>query len=181
MMMMMMRPWKPNEHVKVMFDKSKQHRLKLICTWDESLPECLYIMLNPSTVEQEKCYQTIDKCIKIASYNGYGSIIIVNLFSLRTPTPEKLLDTDVRTIPQNIEIVKQTIDETDMIIAAWGEAGTWFNANYPILRYMENTGKKLYHLHTDRYGWPMHPIAIKAVTQFKEYRYEDNIVFGFED
>ncbi|WP_397537184.1 DUF1643 domain-containing protein [Rummeliibacillus pycnus] len=171
---MMMRPWKPNENVRVMFDESKQHRLKLICTWDESLPVCLFILLNPNTVELENCDQTTDKCIKIASYNGYGSIVIVNLFSLRTPTSKKLLAVDVRSIPQNIEIVKQSIDETDMIIAAWGEEGTWFNANYPILKYMEDTGKKLYHLHTDSFGWPMHPISIKAVINFKEYRYSEN-------
>lgn len=171
---MMMRPWKSNELVKVMYDESKQHRLKLICTWDENLPECLYIMLNPSSVELDKCDQTIDTCIKIASYNGYGSIIIVNLFSLRTATPEKLLESNVRTIPQNIDIVKQSIDETDMIIAAWGKEGAWFNANYSILKYMEDNGKNLHYLHTDAYGYPMHPIYIKAVTHFKEYYYQEN-------
>ncbi|MGG0658367.1 DUF1643 domain-containing protein [Rummeliibacillus pycnus] len=171
----MIRPWKPNEHVKVMFDKSSKHQLKLSCTWDENLPECLFIMLNPTTLDCDKCDRAIDKCIKTASYNGYGSIAIVNLFSLRTPTPEHLLEASVRTLPQNMEIVKRSINATDMIVAAWGEKGSWFNANYPVLRYIEATGKKLHHLQTNKYGWPMHPLNIKIACVFKEYLYGKKI------
>lgn len=167
--------WKPNEHIEIIFDESKQHRLKFSCKWDDNLPKCLYIMLNPSTADLEQSDPTIDKCIKIAKHNNYGSITIVNLFSLRTPKPEELLDAEIRTIPKNLEIIKEAIDETDRIVAAWGEKGTWFNANYPILKYMQDSGKKLYYLESNRYGWPKHPLFLKLDSVMKEYFYKDNL------
>ena len=165
----MLRPWSANETIEVEFDESGKHRFKLTCRWNEVLPRCLYIMLNPSTADLEVCDRTLDKCIKIAKNNGCGSIVVVNLFSYRTSKPEDLLEVERRSHPANIQTVKASIDETEMIIAAWGEQGVWFNGCYPILKYIEETRRELYCLGENRYGWPRHPLFMKINTVFKEY------------
>lgn len=55
-----MREWKQNENVEVLFDELKEHRLKLTCKWNDRLPGCLYIMLNPSTADTNRCDRTLD-------------------------------------------------------------------------------------------------------------------------
>ncbi|AMW98058.1 DUF1643 domain-containing protein [Rummeliibacillus stabekisii] len=170
-----MRAWKSHEHIEVIFDESQKHRLKLTCTWNEDLPDCLYIMLNPSSIELDKCDHTIDRCIKIAEFNGYGSISIVNLFSLRTAKTEELLGAEIRSIPQNLWTIKKSIDKAHIVVAAWGSKGGWFNANYPILKYLEETGKKAHLLDANSFGCPMHPSFIKTMTYFKEYQFHEKI------
>lgn len=164
-----MRPWDINEKVEVEFDESERHRFKLTCSWTEELPRCLFIMLNPSSADLEVCDRTLDRCIKIAKNNDFGSISVVNLFSYRTPNPVELLAVEEKSLFTNLEVVKKSIDEAELIIAAWGEQGVWFNGCYPILKYIEDTSKKLYCLDENRYGWPRHPSRMKTDTVLKEY------------
>lgn len=169
-----MRAWQSNERVEAEFDDTGAHRLKLVCSWAEDLPRVLYIMLNPSVADLENCDPTLDKCIKIAQHNGYGSIAVVNLFSYRTPKPENLLAVQERNHPRNLEIVKAAIDEADRIVAAWGERGVWFNGCYPVLKYVEEAGKELYCLGENKYGWPRHPLFMKANSVMRAYLYRDS-------
>lgn len=172
-----MRPWRNTENVEVIFDETYNHRFKLICSWDEESPRCLFIMLNPSTADMKECDRTLDKCIKIARNNDFGSLAVVNLFSLRTPEPNVLLQSKVKTLPKNLENVKIAIDEADMIIAAWGEKGAWFNATYPVLKYLEDNNRDIYYLEANRYGFPMHPLFLKGNTSIKKYLYREDMIF----
>lgn len=110
-----MRQWRSSENVEAIFDETLNHRLKITCKWDGELPRCLYIMLNPSNADLKECDPTLDKCIKIASNNGFGSLAVVNLFSLRTHDPSILLESTVKTLPENLENVKLAIDDADII------------------------------------------------------------------
>ena len=172
--------WKSNEVVEAEFDDTGTHRLKLVCSWAEELPRCLYIMLNPSVADLENCDPTLDKCIKIAKHNGYGSIAVVNLFSYRSPKPEDLLAATNRNHPTNLEIVKAAIEEADMIVAAWGEKGVWFNGCYPVLKYVEEAGKALYCLGENKYGWPRHPLFMKSESVFRSTGIEKGLRWGIE-
>lgn len=168
-----MRPWQSIENIEVIFDETFNHRLKITCKWDENLPQCLYIMLNPSTADMKQCDPTLDKCIKIASNNGFGSLAVVNLFSLRTHDPNVLLESKLKTLPENFENVKLAIDDADTIIAAWGEKGTWFNATYPVLKYLEDNSRDIYYLEMSKYGIPKHPLFLKNDTIIKDYTYRE--------
>ncbi|GEL05537.1 DUF1643 domain-containing protein [Rummeliibacillus stabekisii] len=166
-----MRPWKDSEIVDAVFDETKKHRLHLICEWNADLPLCLFILLNPSTADLEQCDSTLDRCIKIAMNNGFGSIGVVNLFSLRTPSPNDLLTADVRTLPENIDFIKQAIDDAEIIVAGWGEKGSWFNASFPILKYLVDQQLDLFYLDLNKYGLPKHPLYLSADTLIKAYKF----------
>ncbi|EON74056.1 hypothetical protein H131_05314 [Lysinibacillus sphaericus OT4b.31] len=133
-------------------------------------------MLNPSLADMEVCDRTLDKCIKIARNNSFGSIGVVNLFSLRAKDAEDLLQEEDRTHPENIEYVKRAINDAEIIVAAWGEKGVWFNAHYPVLKYLDDTGRDLYNLNVNRYGMPQHPLFQKTDTTLKKYEYKKGIV-----
>jgi len=49
----------------------------------------------------------------------FGSIVVVNLYSFRTSNPKILWGAVVQSLPENLENVKQAIDENETVIAAW--------------------------------------------------------------
>jgi hypothetical protein len=63
-------------------------RFRLRRVWDEQLPRCLWVTLNPSTADAKVDDPTVRKCIGFARRWGYGSIEIVNIYPFRSPSPK---------------------------------------------------------------------------------------------
>ena len=55
------------------------YRYQLHRTWDESLPKCMFMMLNPSTADADIDDNTIRRCIGFAKLWGYGGLMVGNL------------------------------------------------------------------------------------------------------
>lgn len=49
-----------------------------------------WIMLNPSTADHQLDTPTIHKCMYFADQEGYGAIVVANLYALRSPNPREL-------------------------------------------------------------------------------------------
>ena len=71
--------------------EDRKYRYVLLRTWDEAKPAVLFIGLNPSTADEEDDDPTILKCINYAKTWGYGKILMVNLFALRSTDPSILI------------------------------------------------------------------------------------------
>ncbi|MGG3158446.1 DUF1643 domain-containing protein [Priestia megaterium] len=165
----MVRNWLPNEVIKVEFDKTKKHRFFLSCTWNSSLKSALFIMLNPSWADENRCDDTVSKCIHYAKKINCGSVKIVNLFSLITPNPNDLLISSFRNHQDNLKWQKESLKKSDYVVAAWGEQGVWFNASYKILRLIEKYEIDIYCISTNRYGLPRHPARLSKSLSIKKY------------
>src|ERR1700733_3748241 len=72
------------------FDRTRKYRYKLWRSWDESLPQVAFLMLNPSKADADKNDQTIRTCIGMATRFGFGSLEVVNLFAYCATYPEEL-------------------------------------------------------------------------------------------
>lgn len=162
-----MRAWTPNETVEIAFDETKEHRLKLTCTWDDELPRCLYIMLNPSTADTETCDRTLGRCISLAKENGFGSIVVVNLFSLRTANVNELRNTEVCNHPDNMPIVQQAIDEAETVIAAWGSNLQQKSDSSWVIEQASKRGKSIYCFLKNKTNTPKHPLYVKSGTKLQ--------------
>ncbi|MCL6576102.1 DUF1643 domain-containing protein [Kyrpidia sp.] len=66
------------------------YRYSLTREWDASKPRVVFIMLNPSTADDDQDDNSVKRCIGFAKKWGFGSLEVVNLFAYRTPNPEKL-------------------------------------------------------------------------------------------
>jgi hypothetical protein len=73
------------------FSKDREYRYVLWRIWDESKPMVMFIGLNPSTANEEKPDNTITKVKKIAYFNGYGGVYMLNLFGIVSSDPRILL------------------------------------------------------------------------------------------
>jgi len=166
-----MREWKRNENVEVLFDELKEHRLKLTCKWDDTLPRCLYIMLNPSTADTNRCDRTLNRCISFAKDNGLGSIVVVNLYSFRTSNPQLLWEAIVQSHPENAENVKQAIDEAETVIAAWGGQVKRKDSFSWVLDHAKKSEKTVHCLGRNKSGTPRHPLYLRQGTNLEKYLY----------
>lgn len=163
-----MRDWKRNERVEVCFDEAKEHRLKLSCTWDSGKEKCLYIMFNPSTADLRMCDMTLNRCISFAKSGGFGGYDVVNLYSYRTLAPKELRKAAIPSLPENTEIVKQAMNETEKIIIAWGSNAAYKEYKW-VLEYAEQIGKPLYCFGKTKNGSPKHPLFLSRDTKIIPY------------
>src|SRR5438309_1547537 len=68
----------------------QQYRYRLSRCWDESLPACMFIMLNPSTADAKVDDRTIKRCMAYARAWGYGKLYVGNLFAFRATKPKNM-------------------------------------------------------------------------------------------
>ena len=67
-----------------------RYRYKLWRIWDPDLPPILFVMLNPSTADANSDDRTIRRCVAFAKRDGFGRLLVGNLFAYRTPYPRVL-------------------------------------------------------------------------------------------
>lgn len=76
------------------FSGDRVYRYMLSRVWDDSLPALAIIGLNPSTADENIDDPTIRRCITFAKRDGYGGIIMLNLFAYRATNPKELKQAD---------------------------------------------------------------------------------------
>lgn len=137
----------------------------------------LWVMLNPSTADDFKDDQTIRKVKYFTDREGYGSLMVVNLFAARSTKPAGLLDMLNPTGPDNRVVVEDALAAADHVVFAWGD---WLRANNA-KRYgmgipmMNVAGMARKQGHTPQclgktmHGSPKHPCYLPHGTQMEMY------------
>lgn len=85
-----------------------KYRYGLTRVWDESLPTVAFIMLNPSTADDDQLDPTLRRCLGFARTLGYGAMEIGNLFALKSTDPEALYSSEDPIGPLNDNMLKST-------------------------------------------------------------------------
>lgn len=97
-----------------------RYRYSLSRVWDDSLPIVLFIGLNPSTADHERDDPTIRRCMRFAQDWGCGTLLMGNLFALRSTDPRTLLSDPAPVGPANDEILSALARRAAVRVAAWG-------------------------------------------------------------
>ena len=68
------------------------YRYNLSRTWSrhQSAPRLLWIMLNPSTADEDNDDATIRRCIDFSRRWGFSGLDVVNLLAIRTTKPSAI-------------------------------------------------------------------------------------------
>jgi hypothetical protein len=121
-------------HGEAWFSDDGMYRYRLIRYWDITAVPQIWIMLNPSTATETDLDPTIRRCIGYAKRDGWGGVVILNLFAYRSTDPKGLLVADDPVGPANLVTIKETVTPvgcppiTPQVVAAWGA-----NARHPKL------------------------------------------------
>jgi hypothetical protein len=149
------------------------YRYRLTRRWGGQNDPCIcWIMLNPSTADAVVDDPTIRRCISFSEAWGFGSLIVVNLFALRSTDPKALLMADVDPIgPENDHAIRLAAVEANCVMAAWGTKGAYLHRNAAVIRLVtDDCMEKMHALTITKDGHPKHPLYVKGGTSPVLYR-----------
>jgi len=142
------------------FSECRTWRYSLIRVWDESLPLVVFVLLNPSTADEFQDDPTNRRGINFAASWGFGSVVFVNLFAIRSPYPKKIKEVPDPIGPDNDSYILTWAGKADKVICAWGVHGDYENRNKDVLALLSE--HKLHHLGLTKDRHPKHPLYLKA-------------------
>ena len=136
------------------------YRYLLVRKWS-SQPYLTYIMLNPSTADENVNDPTIERCIRRAIKLGYGGIEVVNLFAFRATDPKEL-----RTIidpigDENDKYILDSARNAGIVVIAWGNHGSLRMRWRAVTRMLWVAGIPMYHLGMSKQNHPKHPLYVR--------------------
>ncbi len=150
-------------------DETGDYRYRLTRIWEESKERILFILLNPSTADGEEDDDTITTLINRSKNWGYGSIVVVNLYSYRATSPEELKEVPDPVGEETDEHILRAAEESDKIVCAWGNNAEDERAE-EVVKLLQNRNHKLYCFETTNEGHPHHTRGISLGTKLKAFQ-----------
>lgn len=139
--------------------KCGRYRYHLARWWEYNKPSVTFIMLNPSTADANVDDPTIKRCIKFAQRWGCGGIQVVNLFALRTPSPDVMKASAAPEGIFNPQSILNAAQTSAWVICAWGNHGAHRGQAERVMKILQGHGVKTYCLGTTDSGQPKHPLS----------------------
>lgn len=140
------------------FDPEKKYRYLLTREWDVTLPKLLYIMLNPSTASEFTEDQTSRQCLYFAKKFKYGSLEVVNLYSLISTDPKGLKESIIDPIGHETDkYIIEAASRANKVVIAWGEKHFFNKRDKQVIKLLRNEGIDLFCLKKAKSGHPRHP------------------------
>jgi hypothetical protein len=130
----------------------------------------VWVMLNPSKADEVDPDPTITKCRKFAEAWGYGGIVVVNLFALRSTNPARLTRHEDPVGPENDKWIlynaaNQTQMNAGLVVLAWGTKGLFKSRHLKVIRMLRERGITTHCLKKTKEGHPQHPLYVKDSTK----------------
>ena len=137
------------------FSKDGKHRYSLSMVWDDAKPKAAIVMTYPSTADELTLDQTTMLVKNNAVRNAYGSVTIVNIFSMKdheNPRSDRI----------NESVLLNSCADADAIILAYGRSQSHQERKDEVLSMLSSYKSKLYTIR-DSKGRPFaHPLSPAA-------------------
>ncbi len=149
------------------FGPHRRHRYSLKRQWTDLSDGgnwVTFIMLNPSTADEQQDDPTIRRCISFAKSWGGHSLEIVNLFSLVTTDPRVLPmfgDSVGEKNDEWIMAASQRMGGAGIVVAAWGVRGKLWGRGNQVLSMLHEADVNVRSFGLTKDGYPKHPLYLK--------------------
>lgn len=146
------------------------YRYLLTRTWDRALKPLLYIMLNPSTADAVVDDPTIRVCMSRARLVGYGGIRVLNLFALRSKSPEALHRHADPIGPDNDMVIRTELSARPHVVCAWGAWGRIKDRDRQVMQRCRDAECQTWAIKLNHDGTPTHPLRRSISSPLIQYR-----------
>ena len=147
-------------HSTAIFSDCETYRFRLWRQWEAQKPYLCFVMLNPSTANEEKNDPTVERCEQRARRTGYGGVQIVNLFALRSTDPQMLYVHPEPIGAENNAAILTACQKSGTVIGAWGTHGKWMERGKEIAELLRHHKIDLHALKVNADGNPSHPLYL---------------------
>lgn len=149
------------------------YRYQLARNWDGTAHPLPIIMLNPSTADAALDDPTIRRCMAFAKRDGFGGILVMNLFAYRATSPDDMkaaadpIGPDCST---HLEwMLNWARDNAVPVLAAWGANGDFLGRAAMVALSAKGHGVRLTCLGKTKQGHPRHPLYVRADQAFETF------------
>ncbi len=152
------------------FDKTKRYRYVLERRWGSDAANIVnFILLHPSTADATLDDPTVRACIKFGQLWKFDGLFITNLFAFCATDPVEMRSCKNPHGHENDKYLKSIAEKSQMVVAAWGNHGTYCNRDAEVLKILKDTDN-LFCLGATMSGSPRHPLYVKRIIQPKPFR-----------
>ena len=131
-----------------------EYRYTLTRLWDPALPMITFVLLNPSTADAVQPDPTLRRCVSFAKREGYGGMVILNLYAFRTKDPKVMMAAADPVGPDNDRVLAGV---TGTVVAGWGT-----NTDPARVTRALALLPRLHALGVTKNGHPRHPLYVRA-------------------
>jgi hypothetical protein len=150
------------------FDLNGIYRYSLWRAWSAYYPRIAFVLLNPSTADEQRNDPTIRRCIGFARAWEFGSVEVVNLFAYRATDYRELFKVNDPIGEENNRFLLQAVERCSTIVLGWGNRGTFLNRDRQFIQVL--TGRNdVYCLGITKDGQPRHPLYMKGNTKLEPF------------
>lgn len=127
-----------------------------------------FVMLNPSTADEEVLDPTVRRCVKFARTWGYDGIHVTNIFALRSTDPRELYAVTDPVGPANDQFIYETADRAALVVFAWGSHGKFRDRGIEVASML--VPFKPRHFGLTKRGQPRHPLYLKSDSDLIDFK-----------
>lgn len=140
------------------FSLCMYHRYRLWRCWDPAGERITWVLLNPSTADENVLDPTLRRVQDYSKRWGFGRFDVVNLFAWRATDPKDLRERGFPVGPENNATILEAVSGARAVVAAWG-ASTWgpVRARAAVVNILL-ADRNLQCLRTSKRGDPVHPL-----------------------
>ena len=124
-----------------------------------------WIMMNPSTADEQVDDPTVRRCRDFTRRWGHGAMVVLNIFALRATKPAMLLEDADPVGPGNDAAIRHWAGQASRVIAAWGLPPKPLRARgRAVAAMLAAEGVTVEALKVTQSGEPGHPLYIAGDT-----------------
>ncbi len=151
-----------------------QYRLRLTRAWAPAGTQVCFIGLNPSTADATQDDPTLRRCIGFAKAWGHGSLVLINLFARRTPSPTALwkmarAGEDI-VGPLDDAALIDIAAQAQQVVACWGAAKAARPRGRALVQSLKRAGVFVHAIARTKGGDPRHPLYLRKELTPLPYR-----------
>lgn len=139
----------------------RTYRYSLWRRWNDAGHMLVWLLLNPSTADENIEDPTLRRCIGYARSWGYMGVTILNLFALRSTDPRELYKAADPVGPANNAAIVELCAGRE-VICGWGIRGGYRQRDRAVLDALRRIGAMPKCLELTKDGYPKHPLYLRA-------------------
>lgn len=158
------------------FSSCRMYRYSLTRVWDADLPPFAFVGLNPSTADEFTDDRTVRRCMDFAARWGFGQLVMLNAYGLRSTDPRELKKVEDPVGPRNDQWLASEASRVEKlrprewtmpnIVVSWGAHCSPQRERQALLA----LGVAVACLGQTKDGRPLHPLYLKKTTERRYFQ-----------